>query len=94
MKRVVYLINVIDKYAIDVLHINPNNTRAFWSRLSPVFYSASWELCRRGILRPGVRKHGEQVTDDGSGGCGYSLTILRKEWIKNTINYDLVPIEQ
>ena len=88
-----YLVNVVDRYAIDILKVNPNNSRAFWSKLSPVFYSAAWELCRRGILRPGVKRHGEQVTDDGSGGCGYSITVSGIEWIKNAINYDFAPIE-
>lgn len=88
-----YITNVVDNYAIDVLKVNPNTSRAYWSKLSSTFYSAAWELCRRGILRPGVKRHGEQVTDDGSGGCGYSFTVSGKEWIKNAINYDLVPIE-
>lgn len=39
--------------------------------LTPIFFEAAWELCRRGIVRPGVRKTGDQATDDG----GYSLTI-------------------
>jgi hypothetical protein len=38
--------------------------------LSPVFYEAAWELCRRGIVRPGVRRTGEQAVEEG----GYSLT--------------------
>jgi hypothetical protein len=33
--------------------------------LSPVFYEAGWELCRRGILRPGIKCYGEQATADG-----------------------------
>lgn len=36
--------------------------------LSPAFYEAAWTLCRRGLLRPGVRRLGEQATEDGSGG--------------------------
>lgn len=49
--------------------------------LSAVFYEAAWELCRRGIIRPGVRRHREQVTDDGSGGDGYSLTSRGRSWL-------------
>jgi hypothetical protein len=37
--------------------------------LTPIFFDAAWELCRRGIVRPGVRRSGEQAVDDG----GYSL---------------------
>jgi hypothetical protein len=42
--------------------------------ISPVFYDAAWELCRRGIVRPGVRRSGEQVVGDG-----YSLTAVGRE---------------
>lgn len=38
---------------------------------SPIFYEAAWELCRRGIVRPGIRHTGEQAVDEG----GYSLTV-------------------
>jgi hypothetical protein len=43
--------------------------------LSPVFYEAAWELCRRGMVRPGIRRIGEQAVDEG----GYSLTIAGTE---------------
>jgi hypothetical protein len=52
-------------------------------KLSPVFMSAAWTLCLENVLRPGVRAHGEQVTDHGSGGAGYSLTEHGKTWLKN-----------
>jgi hypothetical protein len=39
--------------------------------LSPVFYEAAWELCRRGIVRPGVRRSGDQGVPEG----GYSVTL-------------------
>lgn len=38
--------------------------------LSSVFMEAAWELCRRGIVRPGVTRSGEQAVEEG----GYSLT--------------------
>jgi hypothetical protein len=37
---------------------------------SPLFFDAGWELCRRGVVRPGVKKSGDQAVDDG----GYSIT--------------------
>ncbi|HUS52868.1 MAG TPA: hypothetical protein VMY41_02550 [Thermohalobaculum sp.] len=40
-------------------------------QLSPIFFEAAWELCRRGIVRPGIRHNGEQAVEDG----GYSLTV-------------------
>jgi hypothetical protein len=45
-------------------------------RASPVFFEAAWELCRRGLIRPGIRESGGQAV---SGGCGYSLTIRGRE---------------
>jgi hypothetical protein len=45
-------------------------------RASPVFFEAAWELCRRGVIRPGIRETGAQAV---AGGCGYSLTIQGRE---------------
>ena len=45
------------------------------SRIFPVISDACWELCRRGLLRPGTnRRHGQSV-DSG----GYSLTQAGRE---------------
>lgn len=61
--------------------------------LSPSFYSAAWELCRRGIIRPGVKRLGDQVTDPGSGGDGYSITPFGDQWIAESDKDDFVPTE-
>lgn len=45
-------------------------------RASPVFFEAAWELCRRGLIRPGIRETGAQAV---AGGCGYSLTLRGRE---------------
>ena len=47
--------------------------------LSPIFYEAAWELCRRGIVRPGVRWAGEQAVEEG----GYSLTAAGRAALAN-----------
>jgi hypothetical protein len=47
--------------------------------VSPFFYEAAWDFCRRGILRPGVSRLGGQA--DGGGGDGYSLTEFGRQWI-------------
>jgi hypothetical protein len=62
-------------------------------QISPPFYAAAWELCRRGILRPGVREHGLQATADGSAGNGYSVTPFGREWIAESDQDDFVPTE-
>jgi len=63
------------------------------SQLSPLFYNAAWELCRRGIIRPGVSAHGNQATEDGSAGNGYSITPFGKQWLEEDSNNDFVPTE-
>jgi hypothetical protein len=61
--------------------------------LSPVFYEAGWELCRRGILRPGIKCYGEQATADGGAGNGYSITQFGRTWLQESNRDDFVPTE-
>jgi len=61
--------------------------------ISPQFYSAAWELCRRGILRPGVKAYGEQSTRDGAGGNGYSVTPFGRQWLSESNREMFVPTE-
>lgn len=61
--------------------------------LSPVFYAAGWELCRRGILRPGITHYGAQATADGGAGNGYSITPFGRTWLKEGGQDDFVPTE-
>ena len=61
--------------------------------LSPEFYAAAWELCRRGILRPGVRRMGLQATEQGSAGDGYSVTPFGEQWAAEADRDDFVPTE-
>lgn len=42
--------------------------------MMPMLYAAAWDLCRRGILRPGVRAYNAQATPDGASGNGYTIT--------------------
>jgi hypothetical protein len=60
-------------------------------QLSPVFYDAAWSLCRRGILRPSIRRHGDQATDDGSGGNGYCVTEMGRRWLQVQDSIPLAP---
>ena len=60
--------------------------------LSSVFYAAAWELCRRGILRPGVRGANESVTERGSGGEGYSITPMGRMWLAQAPDEQFIPI--
>ncbi|MCP4367311.1 MAG: hypothetical protein GY797_04230 [Deltaproteobacteria bacterium] len=61
--------------------------------LIPHFYAAAWELCRRGILRPGVHSYLAQSTEDGNAGNGYSITPFGKKWLSESDLDDYVPTE-
>lgn len=61
--------------------------------LSPFFYAAAWDLCRRGIIRPGIRAMGLQSTPDGSAGNGYSITPFGKVWLTESDRDDYIPTE-
>src|SRR6266851_1725423 len=51
--------------------------------LSPVFYEAAWNLCRRGVLRPGIKALGAQSAGEGD---GYSVTSLGRSWIAQGVS--------
>jgi hypothetical protein len=89
----IYLPNLIRDYLKSELKFDEHGANSFITSLSPSFYAAAWELCRRGILRPGVMQQGEQATADGSSGNGYSITPRGREWLQQAGQYDFVPIE-
>jgi len=60
---------------------------------SPAFLSAAWELCRRGILRPGVTTMNAQATPDGGAGNGYSITPFGYQWLGEPEADTYVPTE-
>lgn len=91
-----YIPNVCRAFASEVEGISAQAFPGIEARvpeLSSVFYEAAWELCRRGIIRPGVKQAGEQVTDDGSGGNGYSLTTVGRAWLTDTEHAVFIPVE-
>ncbi|MFZ3171983.1 MAG: hypothetical protein WA118_08390 [Carboxydocellales bacterium] len=88
-----YLPNVMHNYLVLITGVNSNETDRYFKDISPAFYNAAWELCRRGLLRPGITTHGLQATSDGSAGNGYSITPKGKAWLEEAGKYDYVPIE-
>jgi hypothetical protein len=80
----IYLPHIIAAYLVEVEHDTTHHSQLRDSprarELSPAFYEAAWELCRRGILRPGVKSLGGQ--SDGGGGDGYCVTALGRSWIE------------
>jgi hypothetical protein len=61
--------------------------------LSPHFYAGAWELCRRGIIRPGIRIMDEQAPAEGNAGNGYSVTPFGRQWLSESDRDDYVPTE-
>jgi hypothetical protein len=61
--------------------------------MMPMLYAAAWDLCRRGILRPGVRMYNAQATADGAAGNGYSITPFGEQWLAESDRDDFVPTE-
>ncbi len=91
----IYLSSLIDYY---LRSIHGNNyeiegKKQLGQELFPMFAAASWELCRRGILRPGVNRLNAQATDDGSAGNGFSVTPFGEVWIAESDKDDYVPTE-
>lgn len=86
----VYLPNVMRDYLAQQGH-DPQHVD--FRPVSSDFYAAGWELCRRGILRPGIKTYGVQDTPDGSAGNGYSVTPFGRQWIQESDRDDFVPTE-
>jgi hypothetical protein len=61
--------------------------------MMPMLYAAAWDLCRRGILRPGVEGYLAQATADGASGNGYSITPFGEVWLAEAESDDFVPTE-
>lgn len=74
-------------------HVDPFMVDNILSEVSPKFYAAAWELCRRGIIRPGISRHGEQSTPDGNAGNGYSITPFGRQWLQDKASNDFIPTE-
>lgn len=91
----IYLPLVFEAYLRDVGGIPQHKSvESEFKGISPMFFAAAWEMCRRGILRPGVREYGLQNTNEGHAGCGFTITPSGKKWIVEAGNkYDYVPIE-
>ena len=81
----VYVPNFIATYLSEVER--PPGHESTWREgprareLMSVFSEAAWHLCRRGILRPGVRALGGQ--GDGGTGHGYTVTSQGRAWIES-----------
>lgn len=89
----IYLPTIIRLHLEKEFQILHHQAEPYVESLSPHFYAAGWELCRRGILRPGIIRHGKQATPDGASGNGYSITPAGRKWMIEAGQYDYVPTE-
>jgi len=87
----IYIPNVIPAYLREI-GANENDRNA-GRDLSPHFYAAAWELCRRGIIRPGINMMKAQSTEEGSAGDGYSVTPIGRQWLSESDDDNYVPTE-
>jgi len=79
----VYLSAVCNIYAIEsgMVLAGDRNVDRVGMGLSPIFAAAGWELCRRGILRPGVQNIAlHHPLNAFSPDRGYSITPAGERW--------------
>jgi len=85
--------NVMRAYSSDA-GIAPNQIEAQFGSLSPIFYAAAWELCRKGVLRPGFKRYDiYRVGGYNWDHNGYSLTPFGEIWFHAAGQQDYVPVE-
>lgn len=70
-----------------------NSVKRFEPLLLPVFYAASWELCRRGVLRPAGGDSSTVGQKKPIGMERYMLTPAGFDWIRQSDQYDLLPLQ-
>ncbi|MCG7898001.1 MAG: hypothetical protein JAY85_06040 [Candidatus Thiodiazotropha weberae] len=89
----IYIPNLLRGFLIQEYRNDQQALEMRIRELIPVFYAVGWELCRRGILRPGVNKHQAQATEEGSAGAGYSITPFGAQWLEEADHDNWVPTE-
>lgn len=88
----IYLPTLVRMY-LTQQSVNPTEIERQAYELISDFYAPAWDLCRRGILRPGISRYGAQATPDGSSGNGYSITPFGRRWIAEADHDTFVPTE-
>jgi len=89
----VYLPGLILQYFVKEKRMQFHEAQAQMREIITDFYAPAWELCRRGILPPGIREYGQQATDDGNAGNGYSITPFGRKWLAEADRDIFVPTE-
>lgn len=89
----IYISRVVDAYLHEQGKTSSSANDREIRELSPHFLAAAWDLCRRGIIRPGVASLGDQSTTEGAAGGGYAITPFGRTWIAESDKDDFVPTE-
>ncbi len=89
----IYLPTLIINFLMKERRMPPTEAQREMHETVSDFYAPAWDLCRRGILRPGIRKYGEQATEAGNAGNGYSITPFGRQWLAEADHDIFVPTE-
>lgn len=94
--RDIYIPEVLNGYWTEVLErplpeslINSPEGRPF----VPVFCDAAWELCRRGIFRPGRREPVQSTMGEKPLSFGFAITVLGRAWLQQADEVFFIPTE-
>lgn len=86
----VYAPTVANNWCNRITDRDSNFAAQLMKKFSGTFNDAAWEICRRGIIRPGTREHHGQGIE---GGNGYSITEYGRKWIANGNPDDFVILQ-
>ena len=86
----IYAPTIAQKWCHQVANRDSMAAAQLMRAVGSTFNEATWEICRRGILRPFVREPGGQGIDQGN---GYSFTEYGRKWIADG-NLDSLVIVQ
>ena len=81
---------IFDLYLKNVCKHQNYQIEAGYRYIAPVFGAAAWDLCRRGVLLPGVVDRYGQIAGHGD---GYTVTPTGAKWIKAVAQGVPLPIE-
>lgn len=91
------ILKYIDPQQKEWLEQNPQHGTAYFEvddvTNSQPFFDAAWNLCTRGILRPGTIQHDPQYHRAFTIGAGYSLTTYGRDWLNQISGYECLPSE-
>jgi hypothetical protein len=89
----IYLHGIIRHYVENAEKLIGAKVEDRVKELYPCFYSAAWDLCRRGILNYGVWMKPEMQSPDEKSETGYYVTQFTKTWLVESCSEEMVPTE-